>query len=433
MSHLYNLLDLYAAGSVDVITEVFYYLMQALGIGLFTLYMKKCPTRTRGKNTIVLLIAADAVMISAALLCHAPGPAVFCGATMNLLHGSVAGWYLTLLCVQVPQQRKAAVFSSGYAAGSIGSYLLSLPMNGEMLASVYILPVYIFLMLLTVLLIRFIPDMDKGSDHIMTAGKDRYSKPDYGSVKILFVLIVLLSCCNTLGFYFPMDDVEGSVNWAFTRAFYAVGLVIAGFVTDRDRRYGAVCVIAAMISPFVTIILQSMVSGAAIAVLWTTAYFFFGFFAVFRVISFSDMAERSVDLLPFAAFGLLSGRIGDALGAGIGNMLSGNGIAVLMVTSILAVITICIFFFFYQKQYMHIHCAEDNTAAFFDSYERDHSLTRREGEVLQLVISGKSNPEIAEALFISVNTVKFHMRNILDKTGCSDRNELINMFRKREK
>ncbi|HHY17990.1 MAG TPA: helix-turn-helix transcriptional regulator, partial [Firmicutes bacterium] len=35
-----------------------------------------------------------------------------------------------------------------------------------------------------------------------------------------------------------------------------------------------------------------------------------------------------------------------------------------------------------------------------------------------------SNSEISSVLYISENTVKFHVKNILKKTGCSNRNEI---------
>ncbi len=43
------------------------------------------------------------------------------------------------------------------------------------------------------------------------------------------------------------------------------------------------------------------------------------------------------------------------------------------------------------------------------------ALTHREREVLELVSSGLSNREIAAKLFVSENTVKTHLRNIMDK------------------
>lgn len=48
-------------------------------------------------------------------------------------------------------------------------------------------------------------------------------------------------------------------------------------------------------------------------------------------------------------------------------------------------------------------------------------LTEREYEVLKLVITGKSNTEIAEELLISVHTAKAHVCSILQKMSVTDR------------
>lgn len=52
-------------------------------------------------------------------------------------------------------------------------------------------------------------------------------------------------------------------------------------------------------------------------------------------------------------------------------------------------------------------------------------LSERELEVLQLVANGKSNHETAEALSISDNTVKFHLKNIMQKLNASNRAEAV--------
>ena len=59
-------------------------------------------------------------------------------------------------------------------------------------------------------------------------------------------------------------------------------------------------------------------------------------------------------------------------------------------------------------------------------------LTVREQEVLQLILSGKSNREIAGALFISENTVKTHARSIFSKYDVSSRAELISTLLKNQ-
>jgi two-component system NarL family response regulator len=56
---------------------------------------------------------------------------------------------------------------------------------------------------------------------------------------------------------------------------------------------------------------------------------------------------------------------------------------------------------------------------------RKPTLTGRELEVLGLVADGKTSREIGDLLFISENTVKNHIRNILDKLGLHSRNEAV--------
>lgn len=55
----------------------------------------------------------------------------------------------------------------------------------------------------------------------------------------------------------------------------------------------------------------------------------------------------------------------------------------------------------------------------------DEGLTARELEILELMVAGESNPEIAQQLFVSRSTVKFHVSNILMKLGAGSRTEAV--------
>jgi two-component system NarL family response regulator len=57
---------------------------------------------------------------------------------------------------------------------------------------------------------------------------------------------------------------------------------------------------------------------------------------------------------------------------------------------------------------------------------RTPELTGRELEILELVGGGKTSKEIADELYISVNTVRNHVRNVLDKLGMKSRFEAVN-------
>jgi DNA-binding NarL/FixJ family response regulator len=57
--------------------------------------------------------------------------------------------------------------------------------------------------------------------------------------------------------------------------------------------------------------------------------------------------------------------------------------------------------------------------------ERDTALTARELEVLQHIVAGKSNKEIASELELSVNTVSVHRANIMDRLGIHKTAELV--------
>jgi DNA-binding NarL/FixJ family response regulator len=56
-----------------------------------------------------------------------------------------------------------------------------------------------------------------------------------------------------------------------------------------------------------------------------------------------------------------------------------------------------------------------------EEHARPAELTERECEVLQLVATGKTNREIAAALFISEHTVGRHLQNIFMKLGLASR------------
>ena len=71
----------------------------------------------------------------------------------------------------------------------------------------------------------------------------------------------------------------------------------------------------------------------------------------------------------------------------------------------------------------------DETPTVSIGYTNNHDFSDRELDVLRELITGDSNAEIGERLGIAASTVKYHVQNMLDKTGMHTRTELAAVAR----
>lgn len=80
-----------------------------------------------------------------------------------------------------------------------------------------------------------------------------------------------------------------------------------------------------------------------------------------------------------------------------------------------------------QKRFLELHSSPSELSVELDMDDLNKKLhtelTEREFEVLKLCVAGKTNSVIAKQLFISVSTVKFHLRNAYSKLGVNNRKE----------
>jgi DNA-binding NarL/FixJ family response regulator len=77
----------------------------------------------------------------------------------------------------------------------------------------------------------------------------------------------------------------------------------------------------------------------------------------------------------------------------------------------------------------HVHIGKkgipQQIAAHLAEHFSDEALTEREIEVLSHIAGGNRNRDIAERLFISEETVKVHIKHIMEKLGASDRTQAV--------
>ncbi|MEZ4972676.1 MAG: LuxR C-terminal-related transcriptional regulator [Cyclobacteriaceae bacterium] len=87
-----------------------------------------------------------------------------------------------------------------------------------------------------------------------------------------------------------------------------------------------------------------------------------------------------------------------------------------------------------KKRFMELHASPAELAVALEFHELNSKLktklTEREFEALKLSLEGKTNSEIADLLFISVSTVKFHLRNTYSKMGVGNRKEAFQLMLK---
>ncbi|MDD3242470.1 MAG: helix-turn-helix transcriptional regulator [Eubacteriales bacterium] len=419
---LYRLTDVFGGAAADWLSECVGYLFQAAGLLLLALILKRRPQLAENRRFFTYTAVADGIATAIAVLSGAKAAVLVFGLLMNLLHGVIAGLYLTKLSLFIPQQKKGMTFGIAYGMGSIGSWLLSLPMEQSFLHSNYALIAY-FVIIALILVLNAAGGHERTLDDV--GNSMDFRPPEFA---LIALVVVLLSVVKGLGFYFPMSEsIGGTISLEFTRAFYAVGLIAAGFIGDKNRKYGAICCLAALVFPFISFALGG-VPGVS-AALWISAYVFFGFFAVYRVILFCDVAAKKIGLMWMAGLGLLFGRMGDAAGAAGGILLKGHDVALICLCAVLFIATVILFFTLYNKLYVPALTREQREEKRLSEFSSRFCLSAREQEVLQLLIKGRSNAEMAGDLYISENTVKFHIKNVLKKTDCKHRTEVAMKFK----
>lgn len=65
-----------------------------------------------------------------------------------------------------------------------------------------------------------------------------------------------------------------------------------------------------------------------------------------------------------------------------------------------------------------------------ESFIEIKELTKREGEIVNLLLTGRTYKMIAEELYLSENTIKTHIKNIYSKLNVKNKTELINFVKK---
>ncbi len=438
LSWLYHLMEFVPHKAADLLTMGGGYFLQAAGIALAIRFVFRRKGSSVSRQLFSLVIVICTVCLIPSLLSRSAAGTIVFGLLMNLFCGLIAAFYLHILTFESDGDFRAILFGASYAAATVASWLLSFPQNHRFLQSPTVLLIYFILTAVLLILIlrgKPAPDSIPPTNFVpespislySAAGKEKKGRAAQRLPLLIGATVLVFSLVKNIGFGFPSADLYAGVSLEASRAFYAVGLLIAGYITEKNRKYGAVCTMAALVTPFLILSL----SGEPIpqTIFWALDYFVYGFFSVYRIILFSDLAKAR-SLAYYAGFGLLLGRIGDAAGTSLCTLFSGHTTALVILAALLFVAAIFLFFHLYQILYTSVPPTQHpSETELFEQFSSRYDLSAREQDVLRLLLDKKTNPEIAEALFISDRTVKFHIHNLLAKTGSKNRTELLAKYR----
>ena len=485
LAWLYRLMELAPLKYVDLASMVTGYLFQALGTGIYSSMLHGRSEEALRRPTIALS-ALFSLLLAPIMLVDSLVAILVFGYVANAICGYIAGYYLHVLAQCVSRKQRGLVFGCGYALATVLTWLVSLPATGTFLQTSGVLALCGVCTVACALVIVW-PWEPERVERKPNSTRGMFAALRRSEISILSLAIpaILLMCMvKNLGNGFPATDLDSGVNLEFSRLLYAVSLVIAGIASDRNLKYGLICCMAALVMPFITLSLAGTpVPGV---MLWGLGYFFYGFFSVFRVVLFADLSDR-YDCPELSGWGLMVGHVGDSLGTALCLALAPWQFALVMATALLFAATVFLSFKFYQMAYearpsAHMGPTEAPAAItprpltpartpatpastmpalatpasppapdapqapaiatpapeapsprkserqLFEEFATTYAITARERDVLRLVLLEQSNSEIAAELFVSEGTVKFHVRNLLKKTGCKNRLELIAKF-----
>ena len=428
---------------VEFVTLVCSYLVQALGIGAFIACAHKRPVLTSPRSCIIYAVLYLFCLVPAALSRSAP-IAIALGCLSNVFCGLIQGFYLREIANSLDARWRGTIFGAGYAASTLISWAMDKLFGGVLTIGPAGLITCCVLAIPTIVLMHESPSLAKQANPQDQIEPDTSPSPALSACEAhsfgphahmlawACTLVALMGIAKSLGHGFPLEDLLNGVDLASSRLFYGAGLLAAGIVADKSRTFGALCCACSLFVPLLALGLAS--TGISAAVLWALEYLLWGFFAVFRVTLFADIASRRNDPA-LAGACLLYGRIGDAAGAALCLALDSQPAALMILAGIFFVFTLLATHFFWQKFYVAHETNNqlkpvETTQAYpserdlLETFAMTFELSGRQCEVLQLLLDSRTNQQIASELVITNDTVKFHVRNLLKKTGCKNRAEL---------
>ena len=316
--------------------------------------------------------------------------------------GFGAGYHFSLLGLNVEKEYRGRVFAIGYGLGSIGTYLLIL-LPESFYSNIGSLLVYIPMLLLNLYLVLKKTNLIQVKEEKHTASFKKY----FIRISIIILAMSLLSALSTDVIALNTIDIAG--GYGSTRLYYCLGLLVAGFLVDKKNSLFEILTIVSFVVSLLAIILLK--EGYSINLIAGLSYSFVAFFVLFRTMSFINLVDNKKNMIWAAAFGLMYSRIMEGLMVLFEDELINHyTLLIVVITIFLSLVIVLYFLLYFQNNKMTENDAVKNISV-------KYKLGTQEERVLNLLLQGMSNQEMADKLFVSINTIRNHVANIYKKTG----------------
>lgn len=421
-SQMYLLYDFFDPETVYIATISVAYIAQGIGLFAFILLFKNMPSRFGHRGVLSLLLI---LLIPVALLTVQLSSGVLLMSLLiitNLIIGFILAFCFTNIAAFVPTDHIGLCWGASYAIGNILSWLVS-QISQEIITSFMILPVLCIVIGFNIIPVILGENLPAEPMNLM--------RSELRTNKTLLwttFIIVLMSIIYTIGStdYSMIADTMSTSSTFYTRCFYAAGLLLAGYIYDKSHNLGAVLALASIVYPILayTLILEEI----HINLVYSFSFFALAFFAVYRTCTFISQGSENHNHLFLVSVGLVISRFVEGLIALVNVQLTAAGNLGFLIIGFLFIPLIIGFCIMILSQNSKGSTMTDDEK--ITRISEDYNLTRREIEVLVLIIRGCTNDEISSELTISNATARFHVSNVLKKTDCKNRVDVINKFQK---
>ena len=419
LGNYYRITHLLSAEEAELIMMRMGYFLQALGMFLYSALFKKYNSFINSPKGCISLIALSIVPMCLVQNTINIPILIVSSFVFNILVGMILEMYLVELAHNVPKNNLGICYGIAYAFGSIFTFLVTYFDGGMFMESPKMTIIYILMVTLSAILLLKNKSIKQKEPSSINHNSKRL-------ILYLSLFIIGGSIVTGLG-----DGIYNFGRWGsdadirVVKSFYAFGLIFAGYLSDKNRRYSAIITVTFLSYYIISAFLLDNIISASI--MMSLGYFFMSFISVYRYMMVVDFVDEHPQFIGCEGYGLMVSRVAEGLTSLFMMIfplsLTNHVIVTLLFYAPLIVISIVVDSIKYEP------ISKSDNTHFIKLCEK-YNLTSREEEICRLILENATDDEIANSLYISKSTVRFHISNILKKTNCKNRVKIKNLFNK---